>query len=80
MTRERKPTAAPILAVLAIVLLPRGLVYVGGYYWLAEDSHQSNFMHGLEVYPCMCACIEVLGSARRSRRWHGSKAKRPAAT
>jgi hypothetical protein len=27
-------TAAPIVAALALLLLPLGAVYVGGYYWL----------------------------------------------
>jgi hypothetical protein len=32
----RPSTAAPILAVLAIVLLTLGAAYLGGYFWLGQ--------------------------------------------
>jgi hypothetical protein len=46
---SRPSTAAPILAVLIIVLAMLGTAYVGGYFWLGQryDGDETAF----RVYP-----------------------------
>jgi hypothetical protein len=48
MSREHKSAAAPILAVLAIVLAMLG-AYVGGYFWLGERQ-ELNSVQTTRVY------------------------------
>jgi hypothetical protein len=47
MMKHRSSIAAPLLAAMAIVLLPLG-AYVGGYFWL---GHYSEFNFGRLVDP-----------------------------
>src|SRR5436190_6631420 len=49
---SRPSTAAPILAVLAIVLVPLG-IYVGGYFWLpaVSPAATSSGLVLVKIYP-----------------------------
>ena len=47
---SRPSTAAPILAVLVVVVAPLGL-YVGGYFWLSNPSNWAPEIVLDRVYP-----------------------------
>jgi hypothetical protein len=47
---SRPSTAAPFLAVLAVVLVTLG-VYVGGYFWFGRESHLWDYFGPADDMP-----------------------------